>query len=218
VVSHLSAIQDRHALYVEPLHFQHTWTVPADAVTPEAFQSTYKDYSLTYDPQQRTYRVTKRVNGRVMVSNYDPSALSDEERRQLHEQAEEAPFNDVLIDIRAGADSGDLPLHGRLRLRSFHEVLTFIGRAIGEEPETDVAPDPRTLSVSENPVVTLEVVEASSPPEGARLSVTLNGKHYAVRPQDGYQWNLKAFSMLNQLFQMSVATAAQTGPSVAIAK
>ena len=30
VVAHLSAIQDRHALHVEPLHFQHTWTVPAD--------------------------------------------------------------------------------------------------------------------------------------------------------------------------------------------
>ncbi|MBC7943760.1 MAG: hypothetical protein H7X91_00495, partial [Burkholderiales bacterium] len=33
VVAHLSAIQDRHALQVEPLHFQHTWTVPAEAVT-----------------------------------------------------------------------------------------------------------------------------------------------------------------------------------------
>ncbi|MEZ0313056.1 MAG: hypothetical protein ACAI38_14875 [Myxococcota bacterium] len=218
VVSHLSAIQDRHGLYVEPLHFQHTWTVPADTVTPEAFQSTYKDYSLTYDPQQRLYRVTKRVNGRVMISNYDPSVLSDDERRRLHEQAEEVPFNDVLIDIRAGTNAGDLPIHGRLRLRSFHEVLTFVGRAIGEEPETDVVPDPRTLPVSENPIVTLEVVEAPEPPEGAGFSVALNGKHYAIRPQQGYQWNLKAFSMLCQLFQMSVATVTSTGPSIAIAK
>ncbi len=218
VVSHLSAIQDRHALYVEPLHFQHTWTVSADTVTPEAFLTTYKDYSLTYDPQQRSYRVTKRVNGRVMISNYDPSVLSDAERRRLHEQAEEAPFNDVLIDIRAGMHGGELPLHGRLRLRSFHEVLTFVGRAIREEQEVDVVPDRRTLSVSENPVVTLEVVEADEPPEGAGFSVALNGMHYAIRPQQGYQWNLKAFSMLNQLFQMSVATVTSTGPSIAIAK
>lgn len=218
VVSHLSAIQDRHALYIEPLHFLHSWTVPADAVTPEAFQSVYKDYSLTFDPNQRSYRVTKRVNGRVMISNYDPSVLSEEERRRLHERAEEAPFNDVLLDIRAGHVGGDLPLHGRLRLRSFHEVLTFIGRGIREEPEVDVAPDARTPQVSENPVVTLGVVEEPTPPTGAGFSVVLNGMHYAIRPQQGYQWNLKAFSLLTQLFQMSVATVTSTGPSVSIAK
>jgi hypothetical protein len=34
VMAHLSAIQDRHALFVEPLHFQYGWTIPADSVTP----------------------------------------------------------------------------------------------------------------------------------------------------------------------------------------
>lgn len=218
VVSHLSAIQDQHALYVEPLHFQHTWTVPVDAVTPEAFQAVYKDFSLTYDPLQRAYRITKRVNGRVMISNYDPSVLSEEERRRLHEKAEEAPFNDVLIDIRDAHVGGHLPLHGRLRLRSFHEILTFVGRSIEEEREVDVTPDPRTPPVIENPMVTLEVVEGGRPPDGAGFSVALNGRHYAIRPQQGYQWNLKAFSLLNQLFQMSVATVASAGPSVSIAK
>ena len=218
VVSHLSAIQDRHALYVEPLHFLHTWVVPADAVTPEAFQTIYKDFSLTFDPKQRTYRVTKRVNGRVMISNYDPAILSEEERRRLHEKAEEAPFNDVLIDIRPGLVGGDLPLHGRLRLRSFHEVITFIGRAIREEKEVDITPDSRTPPVVENPIVTLDIIEGRQPFEGVGLSVALNGRHYAMRPQDGYQWNLKVFSLLTQLFQMSVATVANAGPTVSIAK
>jgi len=218
VVSHLSAIQDRHALYVEPLHFQHTWRVSADAVTPEAFQAVYKDFSLTYDAQERAYDITKRVNGRVMISNYDPSILSDAERRRLHEKAEEVPFNDVLIDIRAGHVGGDMPFKGRLRLRSFHEVLTFVGRGIAEEREVNVAPDPRTPPVAENPIVTLEIVEGHGPPDGAGISVALNGTYYAVRPQQGYQWNLKAFSLLSQLFQMSVATVADTGPSIAIAR
>ncbi len=218
LVSHLSAIQDRHSLYIEPLHFLHTWIVPADAVTPESFETTYKDFSLTYDPKQRTYRVTKRVNGRVMISNYDPATLSEEERRRLHEKAEDGPFNDVLIDIREGQVGGDLPLHGHLRLRSFHEVLTFIGRSIQEEPEVDVAPDSRTPTVSENPVVTLDIVGATRLPEGAGVSVTLNGLRYAIRPQQGYQWNLKAFSLLTQLFQMSVATVTNAGPTVSIAK
>ncbi|HEY2944093.1 MAG TPA: hypothetical protein VGN09_16785, partial [Vicinamibacteria bacterium] len=177
VMAHLSTIQDRHALHVEPLHFQYTWTVPADSVTPETFQSIYKDFSLTYDSESHAYRVTRRINGRVIITNYDPSILSNEERFRLHEKAEEAPFNDILMDIRPGYTGGEVPLHGRLRLRSFHEVLTFIGRGIEEEPEYDVAPDPRSPSISENPVHTLEIVEARSSPPGDGLSVELNGYH-----------------------------------------
>jgi hypothetical protein len=218
VVAHLSAIQDRHALHVEPLHFQYSWTVPVDSVTPETFESTYKDFSLTYDEEKQVYRVAKRVNGRVIITNYDPAVLSNDERFLLHEQAEEAPFNDILLDIRPGYTGGELPLHGRLRLRSFHEVLTFIGRGMEEEPEYEVLPDPRTPSISENPPRTLEIVEARRAPEGASLSVELNGYHYAVRPQTGYQWNRKAFSLLYQLFQMSVSTVVDSGPAITIAK
>jgi hypothetical protein len=136
----------------------------------------------------------------------------------LHEEAEQAPFNDVLIDIRPGYIGGEFPVHGRLRLRSFHEVLTFIARGMGEEPEYDVSPDPRTPSLSENPARTLEIIEAASLRSEVRVAVGFRGQQYAVRPQNGYQWNQKAFSLLNQLFQMSVSTSAPTGPVIAIAK
>jgi hypothetical protein len=218
VVSHLSAIQDRHALYVEPLYFQRTWTVPAAAVTPETFATTYKDYSLTYVPNQRAYLVSKRVNGRVMITNYDPNTLSNEERLKLHAEAEEAPANDIFLDIRKGYIGGEYSLHGRLRLRSFHEILTFIGRGIKEEPEFDVAPSPLTPPVTENPVHTLEIVEAKQVPLNADLSVASHGRYYAVREQDGYQWNKKAFSLLYQLFQMSVYAEEKSGPIITISK
>jgi hypothetical protein len=218
VMAHLSSIQDRHALYVEPLHFQYSWTIPANSVTPEAFQSVYKDFSLTYDAEKHVYRVSRRINGRVIVTNYDPAVLSNEERFLLHEQAEEAPFNDILVDIRPGYPGGELPLHGRIRLRSFHEILTFIGRGIEEEPEYDVPPDPRTPSISENPPHTLEILEARSLPPGVDLSASLKGYQYAVQPQSGYQWNRKAFSLLYQLFQMTVATVPPSGPAITISK
>ena len=218
VVAHLSAIQDRHALHVEPLHFQYGWTIPADSVTPEAFQSVYKDFSLTYDAEKHVYRVSRRINGRVIITNYDPAVLSNEERFRLHEQAEEAPFNDILVDIRPGYPGGEMPLHGRVRLRSFHEVLTFIGRGIAEEPEYDVPPDPRTPSISENPPRTLEIIEARRLPSGVGLSVSSQGYQYAIRPQSGYQWNRKAFSLLYQLFQMTVAAVPQSGPAITISK
>jgi len=218
VVSHLSAIQDRHALYVEPLNFQRTWTVPAAAVTPETFATTYKDYSLTYIADQRAYLVSKRVNGRVMITNYDPGTLSNEERLKLHAEAEEAPVNDIFLDIRRGYIGGEYPLHGRLRLRSFHEILTFIGRGINEEPEFDVAPHPATPAVTENPVHTLEIMEANQVPFGADLSVLSHGFYYTVREQNGYQWNKKAFSLLYQLFQMSVYAEEKSGPIITISK
>ena len=218
VMAHLSSVQARHALYVEPLHFQYSWTIPADSVTPEAFQSVYKDFSLTYDAEKRVYRVSRWINGRVIVTNYDPAVLSNEERFLLHEQAEEAPFNDILVDIRPGYPGGELPLHGRVRLRSFHEILMFIGRGIEEEPEYDVSLDPRTPSSSENPPRTLEILEVRRLPPGVDLSVSLKGYQYAVQPQSGYQWNRKAFSLLYQLFQMTVAAVPPSGPAITISK
>lgn len=218
VVSHLSAIQDRHSLYVEPLNFQRTWTIPAASITPETFAATYKDYSLTYLPDQRAYLVSKRINGRVMITNYDPTTLPNEERLKLHAEAEEAPANDIYLDIRKGYPGGEYPLHGRLRLRSFHEILTFIARGVSEEPEFDVAPHPSTPPVTENPVHTLEIVEASQAPAGADLSIVSHGLHYAVRDQVGYQWNKKAFSLLYQLFQMSVYAEEKSGPIITISK
>ena len=218
VVAHLSAIQDAHSLHVEPLHFEHQWTVPAAAVTPESFGSVFKEYTLTYEPQRQTYRVAKKVNGRVMITNYDPSSLPNAERVHLHELAEEAPYNDILVDIRPGHTGGEMPLRGRLRLRSFHEMLNFIGRGIAEEPEFDVRPDPRSPPIQENPVRTLEILETKSLPSGVRSSVDLNGLRYAVKPQAGYQWNAKAFSLLCQLFQMTVTTVPNAGPAITIAK
>lgn len=218
VVAHLSAIQDRHALHVEPLHFQHTWTVPADAVTPETFESVYKGFSLAYDAEARTYRVSRRINGRVMITNYDPDTLSNAERLRLHDEAEQAPANDILFDIQPGHPGGEFPLHGRLRLRSFHEILTFIARGMEEEPEYDVPPDPRTPAIQENPIRTLEIVEARRLPGDAGLRVAFESNQYAVRQQSGYQWNQKVFSLLYQLFQMSVSEVAPGGPTIAIAK
>lgn len=216
IMSQLSTIQDRHALYVDPLHFDHTWTVPAATVTPETFASTYKDFSVTCAKEQCT--VSKRVNGRVMITNYDPSVLSNDERTRLHAEAEEAPPNDILIDIRAGHVGGEYPMHGRLRLRSFHEVLNFLGRGMGEELEFDVPPDPRTPAMTENPARTLEVSESTSAPSDAELSVEYRGHYYSVREETGYQWNKKAFSLLYQLFQMSVSSVEAAGPAITISK
>ena len=218
VMAQLSTIQDRHALYVEPLYFQRSWTVSADSVTPETFGTIYRDYTLDFDTSAKLWRVSKRVVGRVIVTNYDPAVLSNDERMRLHAEAEEAPFNEILIDVRADYVGGEIPIHGRLALRSFHEVLNFIGRGIGEEPEFDVAPDPRTPRLTENPVSTLAILESTASPRDADFVASWRGLNYSVAPDDGYAWNRKAFTLLYQLFQMSMSTSQPAGPAITIAK
>ena len=218
VVTHLSTIQDRHDLYIEPLLLEHSWTIPASAMTVEGFQAIYKDFSLTYDAEKQVYHVSKKVTGRIIVTNYDPAILSNQERLRLQKEAETGPSNEIMLDIRPGHTGGEYPLHGKILLRSFYNVLTFIGRDMAEEPEYEVTPDFRTPPISENPAHTLEIFETDHLPAGVDITVTLNGYYYAVRPELGYQWNRKAFSLLYQLFQMTVAAAQQAGPAITIAK
>lgn len=217
VVLHLSSIQDAGALYAEPLIFRDTWTVPAESVTPEVLQSLEKHFSVKREANG-AYSVTKRTIGRIVVTNYDPEVLTNDERRRLHEEAERNLDDELVLDIRAGFPGGEFPLHGKFRLRSFANMIDFLGHALGEEPEYDVAAHSRTPLVRENPSFTLRLVEASRRPSGADRAVRYRGHYYALAPESGYQWNKKAFVLLYQLFQMTVVKPASTGPSITIAK
>ena len=219
VVLHLSSIQDRNALHAEPMIFDQEWQIPSASLTPDTLQNLQKDFSVAYDRRARAYRIVKRTVGRIIVTNYDPERLANDERVRLHEEAEESLDDELVIDIRPGFPGGEYPLHGRFRLRSFYNVLTFIGRSMGEEPEYDVAKDPRTPTPTENPAFTIGLVESDSKIPGASRAIRYAGHYYALRPETGYQWNKKAFLLLYQLFQMTVVKPAQSGaPTITIAK
>jgi hypothetical protein len=215
VALHLSSIQDRGALYAEPLIFEESWPVAADAVTPEVLQSLEKSFVVT--PAAGGYRIVKRTVGRIVITNYDPEELPNAERRRLHDEAEANLDDEIMVDVRAGHVGGEFPLRGKFRLRSFANVVSFLGRALGDDPEYDVAPHSRTPPVRENPAFTLALVEAGSRPWGER-AVRYRGRWYALRPEEGYPWNKKSFVLLYQLFQMTVVRPADTGPGITIAK
>jgi hypothetical protein len=219
IVLQLSTVQDRNALYAEPLVFQESWTVPAAAISPEALQALQKEMSVTSEPKTGVYRITKRTIGRIVVTNYDPSLLSNDERMLLNDQAQQNLDDELLVDIRAGYVGGEYPLHGKFRLRSFYNVIGFLGRGMKEEPEYDVPRDPRTPATSENPVFTLKMEESDAVPQGADRAVKYGGRYYAVSPETGYQWNRKAFLLLYQLFEMTVVKMPQSAaPTITIAK
>lgn len=219
VVLHLSSIQDRHALYVEPLIFERRWSLPATALSAEQLASLQKEFAVDYAPGQPLVHLTKRVTGHMLVTNYDPSLLSNQERIRLNEEADQGPANEIAVDIRAGYPGGEWPFHGSFRLRSFHNVLNFIGQDIADDPEYNVEKSPLTPPVSENPVHTMAVSVADDEPSEADVSISLNGHYYSVKPESGYQWNREAFRLLSQVFQMTMTELPQFGvPSITISK
>jgi hypothetical protein len=206
-------------LYAEPLIFERHWTLPSESISGKEFQALEQEYSIAPDSTTPIYHLTKQVVGRTVLTNYDPLLLSNEERIRLNDEAEKNAPNDLLVDIRPGYPGGEYPLHGKFRLRSFSNIMYFIGRTLAAEPERDVQKDPRTPPVGENPVSVIEISVSNSPPSDADVVVNYRGKYYAVRPSRGSSWNQTAFRVLSQIFQMTVTELPKPGvPSITIAK
>lgn len=222
VALHLSAVQDRNQLYAEPLSFQRTWTIPAEAISAEGFQALEKEFFVNYNKEDKTYHLRKQIPGPILITNYDPKTLSSEERAQLSEGAEEWADNDVAFDFRAGHIGGEWPVMGVFRLRSFHSILYFLGQSLGEDPEYVVEKDPRTPSITddENPGRTVEIVLSDSPPMKADMSIQAYNRYYSVNNTGPHaQWNRDGFQMLYLLFQMTITDIPRVGvPSITIAK
>lgn len=220
VVLHLSSIQDSNDLYIEPLIFKRSWTLPAEAMTPEGLQTLEHDeITVMFDESMRLYRLSARVTGRIVITNYDPELLADEEKIRMNEAAMKGPPNEIGVDIRAGYPGGEYPMTGKLRLRSFLSILNFLGETIDDETEYFVEKDTRTNEVAQNPNRTLEILEEEDKPEKADLYVDYKGRYYAVAPDKEYRWNAAGFQLLHQIFQMAVSELPKTaGPSITIAK
>lgn len=218
-VLHLSSIQDRHKLFVEPLMFEQHWTLPAGSLTAEQMAALQKEFKVEYQAERKEVTLSKRVTGHILLTNYDPTMLSNEERIRLNAEADKGAVNDVSVDIRPGYPGGEWPIHGVFRLRSFHNVLNFIGQSISDDPEYTVAKHPQTPNVSENPVNTMALLVSDDESAAADTSVQFGDWHYALKAESGYQWNREGFRLLCQVFQMTMTDLAQQGaPIITIAK
>ena len=221
-VLHLEGLRVSSKLYAEPLVFEKTWELPLHS--PEAFQALEKGYHLTFNEKNKTYVLRKSVTGRVAITNYDPSLLSNEIRYHLNQEASKFPPNQVLVDIRPGYPGGDYPFHGGFRFRSFNTIIAFIAKGIDEEVEYAVEPDPRTGKILHNPSKSLEVLETAGRPSAQAFGVRYKDRYYSVTDAtegdvDAARWNLDSFRVLYQLFQMTVTDVSKTlVPGITIAK
>jgi hypothetical protein len=218
---HLAWLYETGSLYVYPLEFEEPWPLPIDrsryGYAREIAAELDNGYRWVVVDEDQPRVLSKRTIGRMMIANYNPFRLPHDERRLLHRKAMLFPRNFVLLDIRPEYPGGDYPLRGWLRLRSFRQVLEFLGRGIAQEPEFDVEKDARTESISVNPRHTLEVMETDRTQPDAAFAVRLNGSIYSIRASS--DWDLAGFSVLSQLLQMTVTDVTRVpAPPITIAK
>lgn len=218
-VTQMSTVQDRHNLFIEPLQFEQSWQISLQNFTPEQLIDLQKDFKIDYDNKQQKLTITKRVTGHIVLTNYDPQILSNEERMKLNEEANKGAINDVMVDIREQYLGGEVPIHGFFRLRSFYNVLDFIGRDLDDEPEFFVEKFPQTPTVSENPIHSLGITISDNAPEKSPYFIQYDGVFYSLQPDTKYPWNREGFRLLHQIFQMTMAELSQhNSPSIMISK
>jgi hypothetical protein len=218
-VLHMSSIQDRNKLFVEPLRYDKQWTLPAESLTAEQMAALQNDFKIEYLAERKQVILSRRETGRILLTNYDPATLSNEERIRLQEEANQYAVNDVSVDIRPGYSGGEWPIHGVFHLRSFVNVLNFIGQSISDHPEYAVAKYPKTPNVSQNPVYTMALLVSDDEPAATDINVQFGDWYYALKPETGYQWNREAFRLMCQIFQMTMTDLARQGaPAITISK
>jgi len=214
---HLVWLNNSRNLFVSRLAFVEATPAVLSAAPPadEVRNAAEKNYRWRQVQGVGLYELERRVTGRVVITNYDPRALSDAERAALNARAANNPGNFVLIDVRPGYPGGDWPLFGALKLRSLNRLLDFVALSDVEAREFAVTKDPRSGDAVPNPVRTLAIEVSDSAPSGDSPFALYRGRYYSVADTP---WDRKAFAVLYNLFQMTVTDVSQVGLPITISK
>jgi hypothetical protein len=223
---HLAALDLARKLRVEPVTYEEPFPVALDrGLTPaEIVAALEKGYRWTLPTNGKPAILSRKVIGRLAVTNYDLRLLSNEDRHRLNEEIQRYPREYIFVEIRPGYPGGDYPMRGFIQLRSFNAMISFVARGIAEEPGFPVEKDPRTGPVMRNPAHVLEVEESTKKPADTEFSIEFEGKYYSIRKfpiTEGMvpSWNQEAFAVLANLFQMTVTDVSRVPtPAIAIAK
>jgi len=214
-VAHLAWLNAKRKLFVGPLSYSETVQRGLPAPAPgDLMAALDKGFSWRRDTDG-TYALTRTVNGRVAITNYDPRALDEAAIRALNGRAAANPGNFVLVDVRPDRPGGDLPLSGAFKLRSLNAILGFVAEGIDTAPEFDVPPDAKTGPSGANPARALAVSVLDATPDSDVPTATFEGRVYAV---DDTPWDRQAFTLLYQLFQMTVTDVSAVGVPITISK
>lgn len=208
---HLAALDSQKKLRIAPIIYEEAFPVAlGQALTPaEVVAVIDRGYRWSVSTEDRPAILTRRMTGRLAITNYDLKRLGNDERKRLNAEIERLPPDHVFVDIRPEFPGGEYPLKGFILLRSFNSIISFVARGIADDAGYHVDPDPRTGPVQRNPAHVLEIEESSSPLKDAEFGIEFEGKYYSIRKfpiSEGMvpSWNQEAFAVLANLYQMTV--------------
>jgi len=216
IADDLQWLNDHRKLFVTSLVFRETLVgdykdVPSAADINNGFSQRLK----WRQKPNGNYELTRLDAGRIVVTNFDPMALTDQQRFEFNECISRNPRGFVYLEIRVDGPGGNFPIRGGIKLRSMLQILMFIAAGIHVAPEFDVAPDPRSGEMTVNPATTLKINVTDSEPDASVPSVYFRGRHYSV---DDTDWDRGSFVLLNVLFQSTVGKVQNVALPVTIAK
>ena len=162
------------------------------------------------------YELTRLKGGRVVVTNFDPMALTDQQRVELDEKIQKNPSGFVYLDIQPDGPGGNLPIQGAIKLRSMFEVLSFIATGIRLAPEFEVSPDLPIEETDAGAAATLKINVTDTPPPDLRLPNTFYDTHYYS--VNDTVWDRKSFLLLSILFQTTIGRIENVGIPITISK
>ena len=216
IAGHLQWLNDQRRLFVRALVFEET--LIADFQGTPRSQDINDGFSRGLRWRQKPdggYALTRLSAGRVVVLNFDPMALSDEQRFELNERIKRNPSGFVYLELRPDRPGGDFAIRGAIKLRSMFQILGFLADNTGDAKEFDVAPDTRTGAAERSPAETMRINVTEEPPASDVPSVFHDGRYYSVADS---QWDRRSFIILNVLFQTAVGDVEDISIPITIAK
>jgi hypothetical protein len=216
IAARLQWLNDNRQLFVRALVFEET--LIADFKNVPRAEDINNGFNMGLRWRQKPnghYELTRLKGGRVVVTNFDPMALTDQQRFELNEKIEKNPSGFVYLDIEAGRPGGNLPLTGAIKLRSMFQILTFIARGIHVAPEFAVSLNPGAEPLEAGPDATLKIDVTDSPADRTPSTVYYEGRYYSVNDT---AWDRFTFLLLGLLFQMAVGHIESVGIPITIAK
>jgi hypothetical protein len=220
MVLHLASLHRQHVLTIGKETSEVIWsgrlsTQPGPADIVSGWE---KDLVWVSTEPDRTVLVKKRI----MLTNYPPSAISPEEKRQLGEQFQSWPPNEILVHVHPRFPGGEVPMLGTLQLRSLKDTLEVLAEGLTTRREFPVDPDERTKTEAYDAPMLLHIERDPETSKNPAVAVKFDGVRYAlpVATEDDPQrdWSLRVFTLLYDLFQMTVRPSNAPVPGIAITK
>jgi hypothetical protein len=216
IAAHLQWLNDNRQLFVRALVFEETLIANFKNI-PRA-EDINNGFNMGLRWRQKVngnYELTRLKGGRVVVTNFDPMALTDQQRFELDEKIKKNPSGFVYLDIQPNGPGGNFLIQGAIKLRSMFQILNFIAKGIRIAPEFDVSLAIPAEQTDVGPAATLKINITNNPPDQRLPTVYHEGYYYSLNDT---VWDKTTFLLLSVLFQTAVGKIENVGIPITIAK